>query len=1114
MLRAFAILLWVCFSAPAASPGAAPWQFVPTTSLLPTELAAATVVAVGDQQTLIVRENGPSQVWHLVHNGQATRLFGGGDNAPGGGVFGNGSVTFIPVNSERVVFSAPVFVDPVNQPGVTATRFYRWEQGTLIHLPKPDDVDYDLSKHDGTGRFLASRIFSSPAGHWITDGITDTAPFTLPAGQFITLVGITANDSLLVLGRSETQNGCDVTETSSLFFVGERNDSLGLHTQIYSNCGAPARGSLIQGLGLNSAGDAVAMPTVLSGDFDVPATRSVLLHKRDGTIVPLTDGSGFFEISAARVTLDSQVILIARPFTGELDFLGQPIIGQVGLFTGPTANDRFGGDFVEGFGQEGQVESLLSFHESGIVLVTARLANNALVQAVGTSAVPEPEAFVWTGAEGSAYNHGPNWRGGVVPGTANAVQLGDTTSLILLDTTRSHPGLSLSEGGDHHLILSGETYGIGAEGIAITGGRLTVSNGTLDASGQNTRVGSAAGITARMVIAEGGAGTTFKTGNLLIGHTGDGELQIGNTSVYVGTALTLGATPNAKGTLRLNRGVLEVSGGAAIGIPAGSGSRLVAENESSIFWNDSAVATFDHGSSFELRDAQTASAEGKFVFRGEAHLQVEKGASLDAARGENSLVLDGATAKFDTGGIGDLDELRLKNDATMLLGANSVVSTGNLMLAEQGHALIKAEGGSLTVEGDKFEAAVAPGTRAGLSVANSQVRLEVDSVILGQEQGVADVLVSAGGRMVYSDLALIDAGGASCTYTVVNGGKSIGGSFSFQEKSHLRVEGLNSSFTSVLTSFGVLNEDNVLHVSALFTNRSISDLGVAVLGLSAIEIRDGAIVLAKGLSLTGTMLDITGADSLLEVAQEATVQASSLNLLLGEGSTFRGGSLELDSQSVVFGKGTLAFATVNNNGGLISPGTSPGILTINGSLNQTAGRIVLEIGGTEPGTSHDQLVITGDFNFTGGVIELVFTDGFAPQAGQTFELMDIGGASNGTPVVNVRGLEPGWDFAMVRDPETGVLKVNSLSNGVALPPVRVTSLTVSAATGGQPGKRVAATVTGPPSAEIMLEASRDLRRWFPVANGTGAFNGAGQASFDLTDAEATGDRRFYRFTLP
>jgi hypothetical protein len=1102
MLKELALVLAVLSCALSASRVQATWSFVEPSSMLPTDLASASVVTVGGQKTLIVRELSPTRVWHLVRNGLATRLFGAGDPAPGGGTFQDADAFFGSIQAERVVFSASVFVDPTNQPGVTATRFYRWEQGTLIHLPKPDGVDYDLSKHDGNGRFLASRLFSSPASHWITDGITDTASFTPPVGQFITLVGITANDSLLVLGRSETQTGCDVAETSSLFFAGGRKSLLGSQTQTYSNCGDPATGSVIQGLAVNSAGDAVALTRNVSSESP---SMSVALHKRDDTVVPISDGSGFFNITGARITLDSQVILF-----------GETLAGQQGLFIGPTANDRFGGDFVEGFGQEGQVESLLSFHESGIVLVTARLANNALVQAVGTSTVPEPEAFVWTGAESSAYNHGPNWRGGVVPGAANAVQLGDTTSLIVLDTTRSHPGLSLSEGGDHHLILSGETYGIGAEGIAITGGRLTVSNGTLDASGQNTRVGSAAGITARMVIAEGGATrTTFKTGNLLVGHTGDGEVQIGKVTVNVGTVLTLGATPNAKGALRLNQALLEVAGGAAIGIPPGSGSQIIAENESALLWNKAAVATFDHASRFEVRGLDSLSVGGKFVFRGGARLRVENKALFETEPAEDALVLDDSIAEFVDEGDGQLGKVRMKNGAVMRVERDATVAMEGLSLAEEGHANLSVNGGRLVVESGSVHASDAPRTLAGLSVADGLIRFDVDSVHLGDGQGAVEVSVKKGGTLAYADTSLIDAGGGGgCSYSVVDGGTSQSGSFAFEENSRLLVEGTSSVFQSIITTFGVSNANDYLKVSARFRNNSASDLGTAVLGHSVIEISGGATVQADGLGINGALLSLNGANSLLDVAQDEVVHAPVMDLFLGEGTLFRGGTLELGGEAAVFGKGTLAFTTVNNNGGIISPGFSPGILTINGSLNQTAGRIVLEVGGTEPGISHDQIVISGDFNFTGGVIELVFTDGFAPQAGQNFEIMDIGGASTGTPVVNVRGLQPGWDFAMVRNPETGVLKVNSLGNGVALPPIRVPSFTVTPAAGDGPGKRITASVTGPPDENVVLEATQDMLRWFPVANGAGAFNGSGQASFDVTDAEATESRRFYRFVSP
>lgn len=224
MLKALAPVLAVLSFALSASSVKASWSFVEPSSMLPTNLASASVVTVGGQKTLIVRELSPTRVWHLVRNGQATRLFGAGDAAPGGGTFRDVDTDFGSIQAERVVFSTSVFVDPANQPGVTATRFYRWDQGTLIHLPKPDDVDYDLSKHDGTGRFLASRIFSSPAGHWITDGITDTAPFTLPAGQFITLVGIfilaSAPNPVASGSRSGEQAKKQVPDDACIFSAG------------------------------------------------------------------------------------------------------------------------------------------------------------------------------------------------------------------------------------------------------------------------------------------------------------------------------------------------------------------------------------------------------------------------------------------------------------------------------------------------------------------------------------------------------------------------------------------------------------------------------------------------------------------------------------------------------------------------------------------------------------------------------------------------------------------------------------------------------------------------------------------------------------------------------
>src|SRR5205085_2832632 len=77
---------------------------------------------------------------------------------------------------------------------------------------------------------------------------------------------------------------------------------------------------------------------------------------------------------------------------------------------------------------------------------------------------------------------------------------------------------------------------------------------------------------------------------------------------------------------------------------------------------------------------------------------------------------------------------------------------------------------------------------------------------------------------------------------------------------------------------------------------------------------------------------------------------------------------------------TLRAATVQNNGGTVggagtvlgnlqgtgavSPGSSPGLLTVNGNVN-LGGPLVAELNGTTPGTQYDQLAVNGTVTLGG-----------------------------------------------------------------------------------------------------------------------------------------------------
>jgi hypothetical protein len=96
---------------------------------------------------------------------------------------------------------------------------------------------------------------------------------------------------------------------------------------------------------------------------------------------------------------------------------------------------------------------------------------------------------------------------------------------------------------------------------------------------------------------------------------------------------------------------------------------------------------------------------------------------------------------------------------------------------------------------------------------------------------------------------------------------------------------------------------------------------------------------------------------------------------------------------ILSGIGTIA-GNVNNTAGTVAPGTSPGILTINGNYVQgSGGTLAVEIGGTAAGTQYDQLIVTGNATL-GGALGVALIGGFVPPSGSTFAVVQAG-AVNG-----------------------------------------------------------------------------------------------------------------------
>ena len=136
---------------------------------------------------------------------------------------------------------------------------------------------------------------------------------------------------------------------------------------------------------------------------------------------------------------------------------------------------------------------------------------------------------------------------------------------------------------------------------------------------------------------------------------------------------------------------------------------------------------------------------------------------------------------------------------------------------------------------------------------------------------------------------------------------------------------------------------------------------------------------AGTVQLNGTLAP--GAIGYTQTGGTTTLAAPSNSIGLSPGGVvaLQGGTLR--------GTGSITGGDVQNTGGTLAPGTSPGALSLTDDYSQGAGgTLAVEVSGSAPGTGHDQLVVGGTVSLAGTLA--VNTSGFAPATGQQFKIID------------------------------------------------------------------------------------------------------------------------------
>ena len=215
--------------------------------------------------------------------------------------------------------------------------------------------------------------------------------------------------------------------------------------------------------------------------------------------------------------------------------------------------------------------------------------------------------------------------------------------------------------------------------------------------------------------------------------------------------------------------------------------------------------------------------------------------------------------------------------------------------------------------------------------------------------------------------------------------------------SHIYSDGNSTSALANLSTIAATGRLTIQNGSNLATSGPLNNLG-------SLSVGTGSTFTAAG---DYTSVGSTVVDGVLHTTTKVTIGAA----------------------GVLSGSGTVTANVVND--GVLSPGDSPGTLTINGAYTQdSTGILNLEIGGTTAGTQYDQLHVSGLATLAGtGNVSLV--NGFGSTTGQTFQVISFG-SLNGT-FTTINGLGNGrfqW-FGAAYSPTSLTLTAESTTADLA-----------------------------------------------------------------------------------
>lgn len=595
-----------------------------------------------------------------------------------------------------------------------------------------------------------------------------------------------------------------------------------------------------------------------------------------------------------------------------------------------------------------------------------------------------------------------------------------TLALTLSDssgTFSSAAGATLQGSGTSTLSPAGGIGGVGnftfLTGALTNHGTFNVA-GTTMFSGGTVRLDGTCTINNSPVIINGGnvlfagSGSVVPSSLSLSSGTLQGTMPITISGPFSWTGGIVGAAGSslsvfANGGMTLSGATKSFNGGTLVNNSAGSwtGGQIVCNN-AGVFSN-APSGTFDlqtNGSSFAfnsgasvfvnaglLRKTGIGTNTVTMAFANFGSVQVNSGVlvltlsdgtgSFAVAAGTTLSVNGTATlapaASVSGAGNFELTTGALTNHGTMnVAGTNSFlngvarldgsVTIANTPLVMSGATVVLSGSGAITPSSFNFTGGQLSGTMP-ITVIGPMLWTSGTLATTGLVTASGGLTLSGSGKNLNGTLVNNGAG------TWTNGQIACNSStFSNTASATLDVLADGSAFAQNSGTSSIVNEGTLRKTGGTGT----TSFTIPFINSGTLQVNTGALSFA-GFTQTGGQTVMNGGN--YSFSQTAQLRAGSLS-----------------------GNGTVTGSISNN--ATVSPGASPGLLTITGNYTEGAGsHLRIELGGTTAGVTYDQLSVGGSAKLA-GTLDISYSNGFIPSPGNVFTALVSNARSGGFSVVN------------------------------------------------------------------------------------------------------------------